>query len=94
MRSSSSFMTLGCVLAVGGAAFAVDQSLTHIDIGGPANGSQCCFTQTCGNQAVTDCNSGCASNEVCSGSGGCDPAWADANCIRRPVAIGIGQGLH
>jgi len=78
-------MTFGCVLAVGGAAFAFDQSLDHIDIGGPSNTNQCCFTQTCGTQSVTSCNSGCSSNEVCSGSGGCNPAWAKANCIPRPV---------
>jgi hypothetical protein len=61
--------------------------------GGGGGGGNCCFTQTCGSQSVEDCTgSACASNERCTGSGGCTPApWADAKCERKDSSEGGGD---
>lgn len=44
-------------------------------------GSQCCFTQDCGDQHSTACIAGCDSNHVCSGWGACNPTRAKALCL-------------
>ncbi len=63
-------------------------------LAGGGGGGGCCFTQTCGSQSVEDCTgSACASNERCTGSGGCTPApWADAKCERKDSSEGGGGG--
>ncbi len=47
--------------------------------------TNCCFTQTCGSQSVTECMTmdckDLGPRYRCSGNDGCDPIWADAFCV-------------
>lgn len=57
---------------------------------GQGDNSQCCYSKSCpdgngGFNTATSCIQGCASNQVCSGDGGCEPTvWAQAQCKPKP----------
>jgi len=96
MNVNSAIRFSALVVGLGVGAFWVDSALARPEPvpGNPAD--TCCFTQTCPTgtpgvfQSATSCISACASNQVCSGSGGCnagpnsDKPWATASCFAAP----------
>jgi hypothetical protein len=69
----------------------VADTVTPAVSGGVMDSSECCFTKCCpdgsgGFNCATSCRGGCASNQVCSGHGGCigTQPWAVAECIAQP----------
>lgn len=73
--------------------------VAQVIAGGVGTAGDCCFSQTEGTQTATDCmGAACASNEVCSGTGGVLPnghPWAEADCAPRPIkSIGPAGGLE
>lgn len=73
--------------------------VAQVIAGGMGGSADCCFSFTEGSQTATSClGYACASNEVCSGTGGVlanGQPWALADCVPKPPThIGPGVGIN
>lgn len=86
MNGKSKLELLFILAGVGCVTVLADQSLANV--AEQRSLDECCFSSpsTCADQGIaTHCIPSCSSNEVCSGTGGCEPSpWAVAECIPDP----------